>query len=62
MVVRPANSFRLAQEGQEGVPTKTTAGARAIENDAQMRHTKLTLPGRRQQIAPPALEVFLRAA
>jgi len=37
-------AFALTQGGQEGVPTKTTADARAIESDARMRHTQLTLP------------------
>jgi len=47
-------AFGLAQEGQEGVPTKTS--------DARMRHTRLTLPGFRQRIDPRAPEVFLSAA
>jgi hypothetical protein len=34
----------------------------AMESDARMRHTKLTLPGFRQGIARRAFEVFLGAA
>ena len=62
MVVRPASSFRSRQEGQDAVPTKTTADARAIDSDARMRDTKLTLPRFGQRIDPRALEVFLGAA
>ena len=47
---------RLVQEGQESVPTKTTADARAIESDVRMRHTKLTVPRFRQGIDPPLPE------
>ncbi len=54
--------FGLAREGQEFVPTKTTAEVRAIESDARMRHTKLTVPGFRQRIDPRAPEVFLSAS
>jgi len=55
-------AFALAQEAKKVSPTKTTADARAIESDARMRHTKLTLPCFRQRIGPRALEVFLWAA
>jgi hypothetical protein len=50
--VLPASGFRSSTGGQEGVPTKTIADARAIESDARMCHTKLTLPGSRQRIRP----------
>ena len=60
--VLPASGFGSGTGGQEGVATKTTADASAIESDARMSHTKLTLPGFRQRIDPRVLEAFLCAA
>jgi hypothetical protein len=62
VLVGPTSGFGPAQEDQQGVPTKTTADARAIESEVRMRHTRLTLPRRRQQDSPRAPRAFLSAA
>jgi hypothetical protein len=61
VVVRPASSFRSSTGRPRRCFTKTTANARAIDRDARIRHTKLTLPRFRQLIDPRAPEVFLSA-
>ncbi len=62
VVVRPASSFRSSTGRPRRCFMKTKADARAIESDARMRHTKLTLPRFRQRIDSRAPGAFLCAA
>jgi len=41
VMVRPASCVRSSTRRPEGAPTKRTAGARAIESDARMRHHEI---------------------
>jgi len=50
VVVRPASSFRSSTGRPRRCPYENHSRRAGNRNDARMRHTKLTLPGFRQQM------------